>query len=165
MSPIDSSPATPGRALCFKESPSPTSPSGLTATRVHSNKQKNEASGFNFVSNDGSPPRSGGKIASQCNKSICTLFSHGSCAFRSSDRSGGSEPILQIECPLAVQEQCGIEDGEGSRLGPHSGVRRCPSSRHTLDLIRTYRALNNKKGGRRVLISFRRKTKLNIRWM
>lgn len=75
------------------------------------------------------------------------------------------EPILQIECPLAVQEQCGIEDGEGSRLGPHSGVRRCPSSRHTLDLIRTYRALNNKKGGRRVLISFRRKTKLNIRWM
>lgn len=82
----------PEKALCFNESPSPNSPNRLKAIRVHSNKQKDEVSGFNLVSNDGSAPRSGGKIASQCNKSICTLFRGGSCAFRAGDHCGEKDP-------------------------------------------------------------------------
>lgn len=53
----------PGRVLCFNESPSPNSTNRLKANRVHSNKQKDGVSGSDLVSNNGSPPRSGGKIA------------------------------------------------------------------------------------------------------
>lgn len=57
------------------------------------------------------------------------------------------ETILQLESPWLSWGSVGFEDGEGSRLGPHSGVRYCPPSPRTPDLIRTYRGPKRVEGG------------------
>lgn len=58
------------------------------------------------------------------------------------------ETILQLESPWLSWGSVGFEDGEGSRLGPHSGVRHRPPSPCAPDLIRTYRGPEDQKGWR-----------------